>query len=236
MGAPLRLVLFDATDIGVGRFRRGRGPRGPAERGRAAGAPARPDGAAGTAIGLTPIWAAGALLHRVAGAADAQRAVTSWGEALAWAVRTARERGRKIASLQAWGHGGWGYMRLGTSRLDEAALRPDAALAGALAAFRDELVGPDALVWLRCCSAFGHTGRSFARALADRLGCRVASHTYIIGLYQSGTHSLRPGETPGWDPREGVRFHNGAPVGAKGSSPAEPNTVSCFTLDLPRGY
>ncbi|KYF54401.1 hypothetical protein BE08_40405, partial [Sorangium cellulosum] len=189
-----------------------------------------------TTIGLTPIWRAGALLHRMTGAADAWEQASSWAEALGWAARTARERGRKIRSLQVWGHGGWGYMRIGKTRLDEAALLPGSPLDGAIAALKGELAGPDALVWLRCCSAFGHTGQAFARALADRLGCRVAGHTYIIAFYQSGAHSLRPGEAPGWDPREGVRFSGGAPAGALWSSRTAPNTVSCLTADLPPGY
>ncbi|WP_433928704.1 hypothetical protein AB3662_35080 [Sorangium cellulosum] len=246
----MRLVLFDNTDVGWGA-RRSRAPRAP--RRREVGAigevapraePATADAAdlsvlgeaVGASIGLTPVWRAGALLHRMTGAADAWQAASSWAEALGWAARTARERGRKISSLQAWGHGGWGYMRMGKTRLDEAALRPGSPLDGAIAALKAELAGPDALVWLRCCSAFGHSGQAFARALAGRLGCRVAGHTYIIAFYQSGTHSLRPGEAPAWDPREGVRFSDGAPAGALWSSRTAPNTVSCLTGELPPGY
>ncbi|WP_437574993.1 hypothetical protein [Sorangium sp. So ce887] len=239
----MRLVLFDNTDLGWGSARRVNGARRRREGAEHAHGPA-PEGedlavvgeAVGATIGLTPIWRAGALLHRLRGAADAGLAASSWTEALGWAARTARERGRKITSLQAWGHGGWGYMRLGETRLDEAALRPGSPLDGALDALRAELAGPDALVWLRCCSAFGHTGQAFARALAGRLGCRVAGHTYIIAFYQSGTHSLRPGEAPSWDPREGVRFSGGEPAGAAWSSRTAPNTVSCLTADLPPGY
>ncbi|AGP39838.1 hypothetical protein SCE1572_38310 [Sorangium cellulosum So0157-2] len=254
MGGSMRLVLFDTTDVGWGRARRASGaPRRRDGADLARGAAAEPEEhargavaepadlavlgeAVGATIGLSPIWRAGALLHRMRGAADAWLAASSWAEALGWAARTARERGRKIASLQAWGHGGWGYMRLGASRLDEAALRPGSPLDAALDALRAELAGPDAVVWLRCCSAFGHTGQAFARALADRLGCRVAGHTYIIAFYQSGAHSLRPGEAPSWDPREGVRFSGGEPAGALWSSRAAPNTVSCLTSDLPPGY
>ncbi|AUX46225.1 hypothetical protein SOCE26_077300 [Sorangium cellulosum] len=233
----LRLVLFDATDVGRGSGlwvsgprRRGEGARG------AAGEPADPNGTAGASFGLSPVWRAGAALHRATGAADASLAATSWADGLAWAAHTARESGRKIASLQAWGHGGWGFMGLGETRLDEDALRPGSPLDATLTALRGELAGPEAVVWLRCCSAFGHTGRDFARALADRLGCRVAGHTHIIGFYQSGTHSLRPGEAPGWDPHEGVRFSGGSPAGATWSSRTAPNTVTCLARDLPRGF
>jgi hypothetical protein len=215
---PLRLVIFDATDT------------------RRRTLPARtPDGAAGVSPGLTPIWRAGAFLHGIARAADGRLAASSWGEALAWIERTSRERGRKVASIQVWGHGGWGWMQLGKTRLDSHALRPDHELAPALDAFRGCLVGPDALFWLRCCSAFGHTGRSFAQDLAARLGCKVAGHTHIIGFFQSGTHSLRPGEAPAWDPREGVRFQGGEATGALWSSADAPNTISCLSMGLPEG-
>lgn len=213
---PLRLVIFDATDTHRRTL------------------PARtPDGAAGVSPGLTPIWHAGAFLHRIARAADDHLAASSWGEALAWIERTSRERGRKVASIQVWGHGGWGWMQLGETRLDSDALRPHHALAPALDALQGCLAGPDALFWLRCCSAFGHTGRSFAQALSTRLGCKVAGHTHIIGFWQSGTHSLRPGEAPGWDPREGVRFQSGAATAALWSSAAAPNTISCLSIGLP---
>ncbi|MGK4002581.1 DUF4347 domain-containing protein [Sorangium sp. So ce1036] len=246
MGTSLRLVLFDNTDLGRGAARWVNDARRRLVGLRRAAAPAAPDatapdapppdGTADISIGLTRIWRAGAVLHRMTGAADAWLGAASWAESLAWAARTARARRQKIASLQAWGHGGWGYMALGGTRLDEAALRPGSPLDDALTAFREELTGPEAVVWLRCCSAFGHTGRTFARALADRLGCRVASHTYIIGFYQSGTHSLRPSEEPTWDPREGVRLSGGRPVGARASGASEPNTVTCLTLNLPPGY
>ncbi|MFS8071516.1 MAG: hypothetical protein ACMG6S_34530 [Byssovorax sp.] len=93
---PLRLVVFDATDT----------PRAALERQKAKAA--SPDGRAMGSPGLSPIWRAGTLLHRLTRAADASLGATSWPEALAWAAATSRERGRPIASLQVWGHGGWG--------------------------------------------------------------------------------------------------------------------------------
>ena len=216
---PLRLVVFDATDT------------------RRRTLPARTaDGSAGTSPGLTPIWRAGAFLHCLARAADGRLAASSWGEALSWVARTSHERGRKVGSVQVWGHGGWGWMQLGETRLDQSALRPGHALAPAIDALCDCLAGPEALFWLRCCSAFGHTtGRHFARELAARLGAKVAGHTYIIGGLQSGTHSLRPGEEPGWDPREGVRYQGGEAIAALWSAADAPNTISCFSIGLPDG-
>lgn len=187
--------------------------------------------------GLSPIWHAGTLLHRLTFAADASLGATSWPEALAWAADVARERGRPIGSLQIWGHGGWGSMAIGATALDRAALREGHALAAPLDAFKAALAGPESIFWLRCCSAFGHsTGQRFAEALAVRLGCRVAGHTHIIGVFQSGTHSLRPGEKAAWDEGEGVRKAGGQAVSALTSTPVAPNTVSCLALGLPEEY
>jgi len=226
MPAPLRLVLFDATDTLRTRAARA-----------ALARDALREGAVPRSPGLSPAWHAGALLHRITRAADATFGASSWPEALTWAAAVAEARGRPIASLQLWGHGGWGWMAMGPTRLDAPALAPDHALAPLLDRFRARLAGPDALVWLRCCSAFGnHAGQRFAEALAARLGCRVAGHTYIIGVTQSGTRALRPGEAARWDPREGVRFDaRGEPAGALWSARGAPSTVSCFTLDLPPG-
>jgi hypothetical protein len=212
---PLRLVVFDPTD--VGRFS-----------GDSGGA----DGTSRRVLGLSPVWRAGAWLHGVARAADAVVGARSWDEALAWATEVSRARRRPVGSLQAWGHGGWGHMQLGESSLDRRALRREHALAARLDAFRAALA-PDALLWLRCCSAFGHDGRLFARELADRLGARVAGHSFVIGFFQSGTHALSPGAEPDWDPAEGVRFEGDKPAGALGSGPFAPSTITCLTSDLP---
>jgi hypothetical protein len=222
---PLNLVIFDKTDTPSAALARAR------ER------VATPDGRAIGSPGLSPIWRAGTILHRLTRAADASLGATSWVEALTWAAATSRERGRPIASVQVWGHGGWGSMAIGGTTLDAAALRPDHALAGPLDAFSRALAGPEALFWMRCCSAFGHSvGQRFAEALAVRLGCRVAGHTHIIGFFQSGTHSLRPGEKAGWPADEGVRKSDGRATGALTSTPGAPNTVSCLSLGFPEDY
>jgi hypothetical protein len=122
-----------------------------------------------------------------------------------------------------------------TSRLDDSALKAGSALASSLDAFR-EVLAPDALVWLRCCSTFGHHGRDFAARLAERLGVRVAGHTHVIGVWQSGTHSLAPGERATWDALEGVATKGGVAEAALGSTRTAPNTIHCLKLGLPAGY
>jgi len=218
----LRVVVWDATD--VGRFRAGH------------------DGANGTAdvhIGLSPAWWVGARLHAVArrlsGIEYHARGVRSWDEALRFASTCAHTAQAPLTELQVWGHGGWGFMDLGDTRLDRAALA-SAAMREPLDALADVLA-VDAQVWLRCCSAFGgRAGRAFAPALATRLRARVVGHTYVIGVLQSGTHSLDPGDRPTWPLEEGVVIRNGEPHSAKTSGAREPRTIGCLRLDLPRGF
>ena len=126
-------------------------------------------------------------------------------------------------------------MAMGDGRLD--ALTMAGALAPELGALGRALA-PGALVWLRCCSAFGtRAGQDFGAKLADTLGARVAGHTYIIGIWQSGTHSVSPGATADWDHLEGVeRDGRGAPLGAAMSTGRAPRTLHCLRPGLPAGW
>lgn len=213
MTEGLRIVVWDETD--TSRFRPGH------------------DGTGGTSrvqIGLSPAWWLGAKVHAVAARART-RGVRSWDEALRFALDSAQETGLPIADFQAWGHGGWGFMDLGDTRLERRTLQslPIAELS--------RVMSDDALFWARCCSAFGaRSGRAFAQELAERLGHRVASHTYVIGLLQSGAHSLAPGAIPDWPIEEGVVVENGEATRAKNSGPRQPRTIGCLRLDLPTGW
>jgi hypothetical protein len=215
----MKLVVYDATDtapVVVPRIAR------------------RADGAAEGTGGLTRFWRIGAGLHWGIGRASATLGARSWTEALVWAKDFER-----IEELQVWGHGGWGYMGLGGERLDVETA--NGALSGAIDGLRRALVHEPqggALVWFRCCSAFGtRLGHAFAREIAERLDARVAGHTHIIGMWQSGTHSVAPGEVPAWDEDEGVeRDENGAPRGAAISSSRAPRTVHCLRPGLPQGW
>lgn len=221
----MKIVLWDETDRAHGSLR---------DRARIAIdaiAPRRGHGEAGEALGgfgLTPAWRAGGLLHRLARRGIVARGVSSWSQAIAIAVEATEQTGRAIEEIQVWGHGRWGSMTLGNEVLDRAALGRLSPLPGRFAR--------EALVWLRCCSAFGaEPGRAFARALADALAVRVAGHTYVIGVWQSGTHSLMPGEIPDWPAEEGIAIDRGAPR-ARASTPFEPRTISALRLGLPRGW
>ena len=187
--------------------------------------------------GLSHAWIAGAWLYRGLRRFDARLPATSWDEALAWlaAVRP----GEPIAEVQFWGHGKWGEARIGADRLDAAALRPGHPRHPALRALRARLLpGGQALWWFRTCETLGAApGHDLARRWTDFFGARVAGHTYIIGPWQSGLHSLAPGQDPTWSPREGLLAGTPQrPERAAWSAPGQPNTIHCLHGAVPPGY
>jgi hypothetical protein len=198
----LRLVVFDATQVS-------RPPR---------------------ALGAS--WRAGALLYRSMGWVDAAYGARSFGDALDWVLRTARER--PVRELQYWGHGKWGRVLIDREAFDRDSFAAGHALRPKLEALRERL-SPEALVWFRTCETLGaRAGRDFARALGDFTGASVAGHTFVIGYFQSGLHVLAPGASPGWAETEGLR--EGTPEQPKmafESGPALPNTITCFTHAVP---
>lgn len=205
--APLRLMIYDRTC---------RGRRG--------------------LPGLSHAWISGALLYRGLGRFDATRGVTTWAEALDW---LASFGDRPIASIQYWGHGKWGSARVADEVLDAGALRPGHPYYARLQAIAARLL-PDAasLWWFRTCETLGaDAGHDFARRFSDLMGSRVAGHTYIIGPWQSGLHSLAPGERPTWSTQEGLLEGTPAePTRARWSRRGEPNTIHCLNGALPTGY
>lgn len=175
---------------------------------------------------LTTPWAAGSLLYRAMRRLDAAHAVCSWDDAVRWLA----SRPAPITELQYWGHGKWGRVLVGDDALDAGSLDRLAPLRGVLA--------PDALIWLRTCETFGATaGLDFAERLADYTGARVAGHTFIIGVQQSGLHGLAPGARADWSPTEGLAEGTpDAPIEAQWSHRRAPNTITCFTRAVPDAF
>jgi hypothetical protein len=186
----------------------------------------------GALIGLSHAWRAGAHLYGALGRLDATFGATSWDEALRWLARH-----DAIGEIQFWGHGKWGAAKIDGEPLGEESLARSHAHRPLLDAVRERL-GPDATWWFRTCETFGATsGQRFAQAFAEDQRCRVAGHTFIIGYWQSGLHSLAPGEAPRWPVDEGLlQGSPEAPQRALWSKPWSPNTVSCLAGAIPSGY
>jgi hypothetical protein len=200
MAAPLRLLVFDATQAS-------RPPR---------------------LLGMS--WSVGARLYRARGLLDATFGARDFEGALDFLNRG----NAAIGEIQFWGHGKWGRALIDRESFDRTSLGVTHRLRPKLEALRERLA-PGALVWFRTCETLGaHAGQDFARALGDFLGARVAGHTFVIGYWQSGLHALAPGETPGWDPEEGLAAGTPErPERAHPSGPGQPNTITCWAGRLP---
>jgi hypothetical protein len=189
----------------------------------------------GASPGLTHSWIAGALLYRSLGRLDAARGVTSWSEGLRFLVEQPGHA--LIREIQFWGHGKWGEARIRDEALGRRALDAAHPLHTLLADVSARLA-PGALVWFRTCETLGaDAGHAFATEFAAFTGARVAGHTFIIGPWQSGLHSLGPGERPTWSSSEGIADGNPAsPRRALWSGPRRPHTIHCLQSVVPPGY
>jgi hypothetical protein len=203
---PLRLIVYDRTCGGRG------------------GLP-----------GLSQAWRAGGVLYDVLGRTDAVCGAASWSEALDWLAD--HQPQQRLAEIQYWGHGQWGCARLGGEVLDARSLEPRHPHHQRLRAVASRMLpGSDGLFWFRTCETFGGAaGLSFARLWTGFMGCRTAGHTYVIGFWQSGLHSLLPEEVPTWSPLEGLPPTED-PRAALRSRPGAPNTITCFHGAVPAGF
>ncbi len=184
---------------------------------------------------LTQSWVIGAALARIRGQVDAVHGASSWREALAWLANEGREYG--LAEVQFWGHGKWGRALIGGDAIDAARIREDADTRDQLREISASLA-PGALWWWRTCETFGAaSGHDFAQDFGERLGCRVAGHTFIIGPWQSGLHSLAPGCRPDWPQDEGLASGTPrSPRGALWSRAWRPRTIACLRMTIPDGW
>jgi hypothetical protein len=141
---------------------------------------------------------------------------------------------RRVGEVQYWGHGRWGRVFIAKDVVDVDTVRdPTHSRHADVGALRDRLA-PDALLWFRTCETFGRAeGHAFASSWSRFLGCRVAGHTHVIGPFQSGLHSLRPGGEPTWSVDEGTV--DGSEVGLM-SRPGLPNTITCLHGSVPPGW
>jgi hypothetical protein len=186
--------------------------------------------------GLSRAWWLGHGLYSALGRLDGALGAASWAEALDWLADHQQER--RIAEIQFWGHGRWGNARIGEEVLDRRALAPAHPHHDRLRRIAGRILpGAEGLWWFRTCETFGRpVGHDFARAWSRFLGCRAAGHTYVIGVWQSGLHSLLPGEEPTWSTEEGLPPGEPAPAFALSSRPGAPNTITCLHGRVPGGF
>jgi hypothetical protein len=202
----LRLLVFDATGYGASWM------QGP----------------------LSASWRYGADLYKrrpVKTRVDASFGATCWQDAFAWLASVQPKEA--IDEVQYWGHGLPGCVFIGADRLDRERFARRDPLADDLDAVVARLRGPGALVWLRTCGAFGgEAGQAFAVACAERFGCRVGGHTFVIGPLQSGLHTVSQTTSPRWPAHEGQSEAGGLLP----SSWSAPHTITCLHGAIPAGW
>lgn len=188
--------------------------------------------------GLSQAWGAGRVLYRGLGRIDAGIGVASWAEALHWLATT--QAPRSIAEIQFWGHGRFGQALVAGEVLDASAVSPGHPHHEQLSRIRARLLRAErGLWWFRTCETFGtQAGHDFARAWSRFFGCRAAGHTHVIGVWQSGLHTLLPDADPAWSVTEGTGrpATAGAPARALPSRPGAPNTISFLHGQIPEDF
>lgn len=174
---------------------------------------------------LTSTWVIGGALWKLIGRFDACLGARSWTEALEWLATV--DPHRPIDRIEYWGHGRWGKLLIAKEALDTSAFQTPTHPLNPLVRKLADRLRPESLVWFRTCETFGTPrGQQFASAVTETLGCRAAGFTYVIGHLQSGLHILAPGESPYWDPREGLPAGVEDPPCAEWSHWGAPNTVT----------
>lgn len=185
-------------------------------------------------IGLTHSWLVGGRLYEHFGAIDDCHGFSNWADALTWLVNYEPER--KISQIQVWGHGS-----PGKSWIKGEPLHRMSVLKGphelSLRAVGERMTD-DGVIWFRNCSvACGEAGRRFMRTWADELDVRIAAHTHVIGLFQSGLHTLGPGEEPKWPATEGINEgHPERVMSCRNSMPWSPNTIFMLKGSIPENW
>lgn len=186
-------------------------------------------------LGLSHSWFAGGALYKALSRLDGYAGFSNWQDALAWLVSYKPEK--PIAEIQYWGHGTPG--RIWMKKVPLLADTPSGATPeGVLLSRLAKRLTPEALIWLRTCSTFaGVRGHNFAEKWSEAMGCRVAAYTHIIGFWQSGLHSVKPGIKAYWPVEEGIKDGTPAfPTKIKQSARSAPNTVSFLTGRFPSDW
>lgn len=183
-------------------------------------------------LGLTHTWITGGWLYRQFGRFDHTKGFSSWVDALTWLNEIDPEE--KISEIQFWGHGLPGGVWLNGQILHRNSF--NTVLYGDLLLQLRERMTPESLIWFRSCSIFAsQKGHDFAKAWSNFMQCRIAAHTYIVHVFQSGLHCIRPGQEPWWPLEEGIKAGTvDRPEKIKVGWLWSPNTILALQSHLPK--
>jgi hypothetical protein len=175
-------------------------------------------------------WITGGKFYRIFRSVEYNAGFLSWEDAIKWILEV--EPDKKINSIQFWGHGSPGRVWINNDFLSVRSLLASSKHRPYLLELKKRLT-KESLIWFRSCNVFtGKEGRLFAMTFPTFFDCKIASHTYIIGPWQSGLHTIQPGQMPTWDIEEGLG-KNGEKLWSK---PWSPNTIFCLTGKIPERW
>lgn len=179
-------------------------------------------------------WITGGLFYRLFGSIEEIRGCFNWTEALKFLANV--QPGKKIKTIQFWGHGTPGNVWINGHSLSVRSLLATSAHRHYLNKLKQRL-DPDSVVWFRACNvAATQEGQFFMQSLANFLGCKVAAHTFIVHAWQGGLHTLGPGQEPDWPLDEGVEFDKDGNLKMLWTKPWSPNTLFCLTGKIPEEW
>lgn len=165
---------------------------------------------------LKTSWLLGCMFQKLVGAVDDYHGASSWEDAKTWLL----SRG-PLTSIQYWGHGSPGVIWLNDKAIpirEWLALKP--------------VLSPNSILWFRVCSAFqGKVGQEFSRLLANNLGCTIAGHTRVIGIWQGGLYTRTPFSSASWSAEEGEN-----PKWREDLSPWLKHTIICLRTSVPKDW
>lgn len=175
-------------------------------------------------------WITGGKFYEKFRSIEHHAGFSSWKEALKWIISI--EPDKKINSIQFWGHGSPGRVWINGDFLSTRSILASSEHRELLLQLKERLTF-DSVVWFRSCNVFtGQEGRLFAISFSSFLDCKIASHTYIVGPWQSGLHTIEPGCLPNWSLEEGI----GKDGKKLWSMPWSPNTIFCLNGKIPKGW
>lgn len=179
---------------------------------------------------LVNTWTAGGKLYKLFRNVDHFIGVSSWEEAFEWLNTVAP--GQKIKQIQFWGHGSPGKVWINGKSLSRFVKNPASAYHEHALELKKRLT-EDSTIWFRSCAVFSRQeGHDFAKDMSTFFNCKIAAHTYIVAFFQSGLHSLKPGQTPSWSITEGVNL-DGKTLWSRINSP---NTIICLQGVVPSDW
>jgi hypothetical protein len=179
-------------------------------------------------------WITGGHFYKMFRSLEEVKGCLGWHEALEYLISVQPER--KIDSIQFWGHGSPGTVWINGETLNMRSLLASSKHRALLLKLKERL-SSDSVVWFRSCNvAATSEGQLFMQSLANILGCRIAAHTFIVHPWQSGLHTVGPGEEPDWPVDEGVSVNKDGSLKMLISKPWSPNTVFCLTSKIPKGW